>query len=128
MLFSFTHTSEIDWMLPGVPPTGRKVEVPLIAIVQFRDGKLVHEHIYWDQASFFSCADRQPAGGGRGGSPKGGGQDPAEQCAYAELGEERGPRFSWASELHCWKQFWNWAAKHSQKIFENAWSRSWLHV
>jgi carboxymethylenebutenolidase len=51
MLFSFTHTSKIDWMLPGVPPTGRKVEVPLVAVVQFRDGKLVHEHIYWDQAS-----------------------------------------------------------------------------
>src|SRR5438552_6815269 len=51
MLFSFTHTSEIDWMLPGVPPTGRKVEVPVVAIVQFRDGKLVHKHIYWDQAS-----------------------------------------------------------------------------
>jgi SnoaL-like domain len=41
MLFSFTHTSEIDWMLPGVPPTGRKVEVPVVAIVQFRDGKLM---------------------------------------------------------------------------------------
>src|SRR6202012_5181084 len=51
MLFSFTHTTEIDWMLPGVAPTGRKVEVPLVAIVQFRDGKLAHEHIYWDQAS-----------------------------------------------------------------------------
>ena len=51
MLFSFTHTSEIDWMLPGVPPTGRKVEVPVVAIVQFSDGKLAHEHIYWDQAS-----------------------------------------------------------------------------
>jgi carboxymethylenebutenolidase len=56
MLFSFTHTSEIDWMLPGVLPTGRKVEVPLVAILHFRDGKLVHEHIYWDQA-FRSCAD-----------------------------------------------------------------------
>jgi len=51
MLFSFTHTSEIDWMLPGIAPTGKKVEVPLIAIVQFRDGKLYNEHIYWDQAS-----------------------------------------------------------------------------
>ena len=38
-------------MLPGVPPTHRHVEVPLVAIVQFRDGKLAHEHIYWDQAS-----------------------------------------------------------------------------
>ncbi|MGJ0507945.1 MAG: ester cyclase [Methylocystis sp.] len=51
MLFSFTHTHEIDWMLPGVAPTGRKVEIPLVAIAQFRDGKLAHEHIYWDQAS-----------------------------------------------------------------------------
>jgi len=51
MLFSFTHTSPIDWMLPGIPPTGRKVEVALVAIVRFRGDKLVHEHIYWDQAS-----------------------------------------------------------------------------
>jgi carboxymethylenebutenolidase len=51
MLFSFTHTHEVDWMLPGVAPTGRRVEVPLVAIAQFRDGKLAHEHIYWDQAS-----------------------------------------------------------------------------
>lgn len=51
MLFSFTHTSEIDWMLPGIPPTGRKVDIPLVAIVQFSGDKLVHEHIYWDQAS-----------------------------------------------------------------------------
>jgi len=51
MLFSFTHTSVIDWMLPGVPPTGRRVEVALVAIVRFRDGKVAHEHIYWDQAS-----------------------------------------------------------------------------
>jgi carboxymethylenebutenolidase len=51
MLFCFTHMREIDWMLPGVPPTGKYVEVPLIAIVCFRDGKLYNEHIYWDQAS-----------------------------------------------------------------------------
>lgn len=51
MLFCFTHTCEIDWMLPGVPATGKYVEVPLIAIVKFRGDKLYHEHIYWDQAS-----------------------------------------------------------------------------
>jgi carboxymethylenebutenolidase len=47
----FTHTTEIDWMLPGIAPTGRGVEVPTVAIVQFDGDKLVHEHIYWDQAS-----------------------------------------------------------------------------
>ena len=51
MIFSFTHTQEMPWMLPGVPPTNRRVEIPLVAIVRFRDGKLAHEHIYWDQAS-----------------------------------------------------------------------------
>lgn len=51
MLFCFTHTREIDWMLPGVEPTGKYVEIPLIAIVHFRGDKLYNEHIYWDQAS-----------------------------------------------------------------------------
>ena len=51
MVFKFTHTIRMDWMLPGVPPTGKRVEVPLVAIIRFRDGKLAHEHIYWDQAS-----------------------------------------------------------------------------
>jgi carboxymethylenebutenolidase len=51
MLFCFTHDIEIDWMLPGTKPTGKYVEVPLVAIVNFRGDKLYHEHIYWDQAS-----------------------------------------------------------------------------
>ena len=51
MIFRFTHTIQMDWMLPGVKPTGKRVDVPLVAIVRFRDGKLAHEHIYWDQAS-----------------------------------------------------------------------------
>ena len=51
MIFCFTHDREIDWMLPGVVPTGKYVEVPLVAIVCFRGGKLYNEHIYWDQAS-----------------------------------------------------------------------------
>jgi carboxymethylenebutenolidase len=51
MIFKFTHTIPMDWMLPGVAPTGKRVEIPLVAIVQFKEGKLAHEHIYWDQAS-----------------------------------------------------------------------------
>jgi carboxymethylenebutenolidase len=51
MVFKFTHTITMDWMLPGIAPTGKRVEVPLVVIVHFRDGKLAHEHIYWDQAS-----------------------------------------------------------------------------
>src|SRR5207253_5330991 len=51
MVFEFTHTIKMDWMLPGVEPTNRHVKIPLIVVVHFRDGKLAHEHIYWDQAS-----------------------------------------------------------------------------
>ena len=51
MIFKFTHTIPMDWMLPGIPPTGKRVEVALVAVVRFRNGKLAHEHIYWDQAS-----------------------------------------------------------------------------
>jgi carboxymethylenebutenolidase len=50
-IFSFTHTVEMDWMLPGIAPTGKRVEVPFVAIIGFKDGKVQHEHIYWDQAS-----------------------------------------------------------------------------
>src|SRR5262249_20753513 len=51
MVVGFTHSIEMDWMLPGIAPTGRRVEVALVVIVRFRDDKLAHEHIYWDQAS-----------------------------------------------------------------------------
>jgi carboxymethylenebutenolidase len=68
MAIRFTHTVEIDWMLPGIAPTGRPVEVALVVIVRFRDGKLAHEHIYWDQASVLAQlglldAARLPVGG-----------------------------------------------------------------
>lgn len=51
MVFKFTHTIRMDWMLPGLALTGKRVEVLLVAIVRFREGKLAYEHIYWDQAS-----------------------------------------------------------------------------
>jgi carboxymethylenebutenolidase len=51
MVIRFTHTIPMDWMLPGIPPTGKRVEVALLVVVQFDGDKLVHEHVYWDQAS-----------------------------------------------------------------------------
>lgn len=51
MIFRFTHTIEMDWMLSGIAPTGKPVEYALVVIVQLREGKLANEHIYWDQAS-----------------------------------------------------------------------------
>jgi carboxymethylenebutenolidase len=37
--------------LPGIPPTGKYIEVPHVAVVHFRGGKIVHEHIHWEQAT-----------------------------------------------------------------------------
>ena len=51
MIFSFTHTIPMDWMLPGIPPTGKRVEVAMLVVVQFDGDRLAHEHLYWDQAS-----------------------------------------------------------------------------
>jgi carboxymethylenebutenolidase len=51
ILVNFTHTEPVDWMLPGVRPTGKRVEMAGVAIVKFEAGKIAYEHIYWDQAS-----------------------------------------------------------------------------
>jgi carboxymethylenebutenolidase len=50
LVIGFTHTTTIDWLLPGVAPTGKPVEMAVAVIVGFKDGKISHEHIYWDQA------------------------------------------------------------------------------
>lgn len=51
LVVKFTHTMTIDWMLPGIKPTNKKVEMNIVVIVKFEDDKIAHEHIYWDQAS-----------------------------------------------------------------------------
>ncbi|MDO8733211.1 MAG: nuclear transport factor 2 family protein [Actinomycetota bacterium] len=51
LLVRFTHTQAIDWILPGVPATGRSVQIPLVVIVRADAGLVTHEHIYWDQAA-----------------------------------------------------------------------------
>jgi carboxymethylenebutenolidase len=63
MLFSFTHDIEMPWMLPGIARTGRRVEIPLVAIVEFRDGRVESEHIYWDQASVLAQIGLLPTSG-----------------------------------------------------------------
>jgi carboxymethylenebutenolidase len=50
-VFRCTHTVQMDWLLPGVPPTGRRLELVKVVIVYFEGGKIHHEHIHWDQAS-----------------------------------------------------------------------------
>lgn len=51
MYMTFRHTQEIPWMLPGVPPTDKPVEIAVVNIVCIRGGKLCHRQLYWDHAS-----------------------------------------------------------------------------
>lgn len=51
LLVSFTHDIRLDFMLPGIPPTGKHVEMPVVVVMKFSGGKIAYEHIYWDQAS-----------------------------------------------------------------------------
>jgi carboxymethylenebutenolidase len=54
LVISFTHDIEMPQLLPGVAPTGRPVRLAFCVVVGFRDGKVAHEHIYWDQASLLA--------------------------------------------------------------------------
>jgi carboxymethylenebutenolidase len=51
LVISITHDTEIEYLLPGVAPTGKYVEIPYVVIMKFKNNKISHEHIYWDQAS-----------------------------------------------------------------------------
>jgi carboxymethylenebutenolidase len=51
LLLRFTHNVPLAFMLPGVPPTDKPVELPVVVVMKFENGKIAHEHIYWDQAS-----------------------------------------------------------------------------
>jgi len=50
-IFKATHSVRMDWLLPGVEATGRKIELAKVVIIQFEGDKLISEHIYWDHAS-----------------------------------------------------------------------------
>lgn len=61
-LFEFTHTVEMDWMLPGLKPTGKFVSVPFIVVVDFEGDKLKAERIYWDQGTVLAQLGLLPEG------------------------------------------------------------------
>ena len=51
LILSFTHDTQWDYLLPGIPPTGKHVELPHVVVMKFENGKVAHEHVWWDQAS-----------------------------------------------------------------------------
>jgi carboxymethylenebutenolidase len=54
LILKFTHDKEIDYLIPGIPPTGKYVELPHVVVMKFVGNKIAHEHIYWDQASLLA--------------------------------------------------------------------------
>jgi hypothetical protein len=54
LILKFTHDREIEYMIPGIPPTGKYVELPHVVVMKFVGTKIAHEHIYWDQASLLA--------------------------------------------------------------------------
>jgi carboxymethylenebutenolidase len=53
-VYAFTHDQVMDWMIPGVPATGKRIEMAVVGIIKFKDGKIAHEHLYWDHASILA--------------------------------------------------------------------------
>ena len=50
-VYRFTHDQVMDWLIPGVPATAKPVEVGVVGIIKFENGKISGEHLYWDHAS-----------------------------------------------------------------------------
>jgi carboxymethylenebutenolidase len=56
MVAQFTHTTKMDWLLPGVRPTNRRIEVAVAVVVGFEAGKIAYERLYWDHACVLAQA------------------------------------------------------------------------
>ncbi len=94
LIYRFTHTIEMPWMLPGIAPTGRQVEVALVVVVEFVDGKISGERIYWDQASVLAQVGvlgvgQLPATGGEAARKV---RDPAQEPSNALIKRANGSR------------------------------------
>lgn len=92
-ILRFTHDEEIPWILPGVPPTGRRVEVAVCTVVRMQNDKIAHEHVYWDQASVLAQIGLIDAGSLPVVGPESARQLEAPKGPLNQL-QRRGPRRS----------------------------------
>jgi carboxymethylenebutenolidase len=53
-MVSFTHDRELPWLLPGVAPTHRPVEVLAISIVTVERNLIASHRTLWDQTSLLA--------------------------------------------------------------------------
>ena len=66
MRLKFTHSKRMDWFLPNVAPTNKKVEIDIVVVVEFRGSKLATERIYWDHATVLRQVGLVDLGCGKG--------------------------------------------------------------
>jgi len=50
-IFKLTHDCVVPWLVPGIPPTHKRIAIPMTSVVNIRGDRLYHEHIAWDQAT-----------------------------------------------------------------------------
>jgi carboxymethylenebutenolidase len=60
LVIRFTRSMRMDWVLPGIPPTGKRIEFAMVVVVYTEDGKISAENLYWDNATILRQAGRLP--------------------------------------------------------------------
>jgi carboxymethylenebutenolidase len=56
----FTHTIRMDWVLPCIEPTGKRIEFAMVVVVYMKDDKIAVENLYWDNATILRQASLLP--------------------------------------------------------------------
>lgn len=63
LVIRFTHSMRMDWVLPGIAPTGKRIEFAMVVVVSTKDGKISAENLYWDNATILRQAGLLPDSG-----------------------------------------------------------------
>jgi carboxymethylenebutenolidase len=56
LVLRFTHSMTMDWVLPGIPATGQRIEFAMVVVVHIEGDKIASENIYWDNATILRQA------------------------------------------------------------------------
>jgi carboxymethylenebutenolidase len=60
LVLKFTHSLQMDWVLPNIPATNKRIEFAMVAIVHVEGDKIASENLYWDTATILRQAGLLP--------------------------------------------------------------------
>lgn len=60
LVLRFTHSMQMDWVLPGLPATNKRIELAMVVVVHFEGDRIASENIYWDNATILRQAGLLP--------------------------------------------------------------------